>query len=754
GWYMGRFGFFGTSDEDAYYGHNFRLIAEVHVEYEDGETAVFGTDESWTVWRSNITFCNLYDGEWRDDTRPPAPVEPAVLDKELPILPTDRYSLPVYTQERRKPVELIHTPAGEQVLDLGQNLAGGFCLRVRAAAGTAIRLQFGEVLQDGCFYNGNLRTAKAEYRYVSGGVERQGAQRKCRLTAELCPHFTYYGYRYVKIEGIDDLKVDDFTALVWYSDMEEAGTITTGHEKVNRLISNAHWGLKGNFLDFPTDCPQRDERMGWTGDAQVFSATACYFRDTYPFYRKYLHDMATEQADLEGKVPNVVPSFGFHDTACVWGDAAVIIPWNLYLFYGDERILQEQYDSMKGWVEYIRRTDGDNRHWQGGAQPRKCRSTAKEVFHFGDWLALDHPNPKPEQCMGGTDEGYIAYVYYARSAELVAKAAAVLGYREDAERYAALSRRIREDIQQEYFSPRGKCCVNTQTGMVLALQNDLSPRPKVVVQDLKKRFDQTEGKLQTGFVGTPLLCPTLTQCGLERLAFDLLLREEYPGWLYEVNHGATTVWERWNSIEPDGHISSTGMNSLNHYAYGSIVEWLFRDVAGLEPVEEDPGFRRVRLHPIYDLRLGRLELQYRSPAGLYRVRWEIQGRRTVTLEVSIPFGCRADLTLYAAGSEVYEDRKNPMFSNVENGVCHLTAGSYRVIYQANRPLGCSLTAHSKVWELFANEETAAVLRAAGVSQSDIAAQHWNDPFDTLGETKECALTPETIAQVAQELNKL
>lgn len=619
GWFMGKFGY---ACKENIYGSEPKLLAEVHLCYADGSEEVIGTDENWFVTRSKVTFSNIYDGEHRDDTLPDtAPELVQLTDQAAPVV--DRYSLSVTIHERIKPVELIHTPKGETVLDLGQNLAGIFSLRVHEEPGTVVRLQAGEVLQEGCFYNENLRNAKAEYIYTCGETE-----------VVLEPKFTFYGFRYVKVEGITDLKPEDFTALALYSDLPEAGTLITGHEKVNRLIENVKWGQKGNFLDVPTDCPQRDERMGWTGDAQVFSGTSCYLRDSYAFYRKYLHDMHTEQAALEGMVPDVVPSFGkdYQGSSSVWGDATAIMPWNMYLFYGDKTILEESFDGMRAWVDYIRRYDGDTHAW-------------REHFHYGDWLALDHPSGAVDECKGGTDEGYIAYVYYMNSAEIVSKTAKILGKQAEEQEYAALAEELRKFIQDEYFAPNGRCMADTQTGLLLALQYGLSPCPNACRKRLAKKLKMSGGKLQTGFVGTPFLTRQLTESGMAQEAYDLLLYEGYPGWLYAVNLGATTIWERWNSLSPDGSVSSTGMNSFNHYAYGSIAEWIFRYMAGLQPSEDAPGFRRVKLAPVPDSRIGRLEMRYRSAAGTYQVKWEILEQNQIHIEAEIPFGCQAELKL-------------------------------------------------------------------------------------------------------------
>lgn len=641
GWYMGRFGFI---ERDKIYGSDYKLLAEIWLTFADGRMEVIGTDESWSVTRSSITFSNIYDGEHRDDTLPATPPEPVqVTAAPAPVV--DRYSLPVVVHEQVKPVELLHTPKGETVLDLGQNLAGIFSLRVNEKRGSVVHLQMGEVLQKGCFFNENLRTAKAEYIYTCSGREEV-----------LVPKFTFYGYRYVKIEGITNLNPDDFTALVLYSDLPETGTLTTGHKKLNRLIENVKWSQKGNFIDVPTDCPQRDERMGWTGDAQVFSATSCYLRDSYAFYRKYIYDMNTEQAALDGMVPNVVPSFdkSYLDTASVWGDAAAIIPWNVYLFYGDKTILADSFQGMKSWVDYIRRYDGDTQKW-------------RDRFHFGDWLALDHPSKAIDECMGGTEEGYIAYVYYMNSVEIVSRAAKLLGKEREEKEYAALASSLREFIRNEYFAPNGRCVADTQTGLLLALQYVLSPDPEICRRRLAQKLKMTGGKLQTGFVGTPFLTQQLTEAGMVKEAYDLLLNEEYPGWLYEVNLGATTIWERWNSLDPDGSVSSTGMNSFNHYAYGAIAEWMFRYMAGLQPRNNFPGFRKVKLAPMPDKRIGKLEMHYQSAAGTYRLRWELSENDEFCLEIEIPFGCEAQLILPHAPTNLSKART-------------LTAGRYSFTY--------------------------------------------------------------------------
>lgn len=679
GWYKGRFGFIARGNE-GYYGNEWKLLAELHLTFEDGTTAVIGTDHTWRVRRSNIIFSNIYDGEQADDTLPELPVEKPWLCPPPKGRLCERFSLPVTIHETIAPVKLLHTPAGEMVLDMGQIFSGIFAFNVHVPKGTQVHLMTGEVLQNGCFYNDNLRSAKSEYIYISDGQP-----------TTIRPHFTFYGYRYVKVEGVPELRPEDFTGLALYSDIDPAGWMQTGHALVNQLISNVRWGMKGNFVDVPSDCPQRDERMGWTADTQVFSPTATYLADTWAFYAKYLHDMWQEQQAQNGKVPDVIPSFGTQSCAAVWGDAACIIPWNLYLYYGDKEILARQYDSMKAWVDYVRRIDGSSHHW-------------REVFQYGDWLALDNRCPAPDSVLGGTDEGFIANIYYAASARTVAKAAAILGFDEDARAYGALADEQFEIVRKEYYSATGRCCIDTQTGLLLTLKYHLSSDEDGARRRLERLFAENSNKLKTGFVGTPLLCNILSENGLDELAYELLLNEEYPGWLHEILLGATTVWERWNSLDDERHISSTGMNSLNHYSYGSIVEWLFAYAAGIRPLEDTPGFRRAVIAPRLSWKLGKMDASYASAAGTYKVFWEMLSPSRVHLKVEVPFVCLASLTLPLAGPEVFNDQDNPMFAEVVDGQCLLEAGSYEVTYDTLKSLKKVYHTGMPVVQLMANKE--------------------------------------------------
>ena len=662
GWYNGRFGF--NRKPVSVYGDGLRLIAELHLTYADGTEEVIGTDESWTVTRSNITFSNIYDGEHRDDTLPALSAESAVLAAAPKGKLTARYSTPVKAWETLPVKQIIHTPAGETVIDVGQNMTGSFRLRIHEPAGTKIHIQVGEILQQGNFYRDNLRSALAEYFYTSSGEE-----------IVLEPKFTFYGFRYVKIQGISDLKPEDFTALVLYSELPQTAWLSTGSDLVNRLISNTQWGQKGNFLDVPTDCPQRDERMGWTGDAQVFSGTACYLRESYAFFNKYLHDVESEQSQRGGMVPDVVPAFDVAGCSAAWGDAACVIPIRVYEMYGDVSILEQQFGSMCAWVDHITQLDGDDCAW-------------RRHFHYGDWLALD--GATPEDLRGGTDAAMVADTQYRHVALLTAKAARILGKTAEAEKYGALADKLLKRIRDEFYTPTGRCAVNTQTGHLLSLRDGTGPNPERSASDLEAKLRSNGGKLATGFVGTPLLCPTLTATGHADLAFDLLLNEEYPGWLYSVKAGATTIWERWNSVDENGVIAENGMNSLNHYSYGSVVEWICRDVAGLTPVE--PGFRKAKLAPHVNAYLGKASLRYESAAGTWESAWEVLENNQISYRCTVPFGCSAQLTLPHGGGEYT-----------------LTAGTFEKTYTADCPLRPVFSTRTPFADLLANARAKAVL---------------------------------------------
>ncbi len=638
GWFKGRFGF-DPKKVNGTYGSKWALIAEVHLTYQDGSEDVIGTDTSWKVLRSKTYFSNIYDGEKVDQNLPDLEPEKARYfvtpqgEKDYRLRLMDRLSVPVVVQKKFKPKEIIHTPAGELVLDLGQEITGIFEIKADLKKGQTLHLQFGEILQDGNFFNLNLRSAKAEFFYTA-------SERDEKEPAVIRPSFTFYGYRYVKVEGLEQIGRDDFTGLALWSDLDQIGTIKTGNRKINQLLSNVQWGQRDNFVDVPTDCPQRDERMGWTGDAEVFCPTASLFLYTEPFYRKYIYDMNQEQKVRDGAVPHVIPSFHMQGSACAWADAATIIPWKVYENYGDKQFLEDSFDGMKGWVDYVDRLEKDGHKW-------------RDQFHFGDWLALDGPYPYPSP-LGATDGGFLAETYFLYSTRLTAKAAAVLGREEDKEHYEELADRILTYIRQEYYTPNGRCAVDTQTGYLVTLWQGLWPDPKPAIEGLKKQFKWSSGKLKTGFIGTPILNLLLSKYGFSAKAYDLLFNEDYPGWLYEVNNGATTIWERWNAVLPDGKLSDLTMNSLNHYAYGSIAEWIWRWAAGLDQADDSVAYKKIQYHPVLDARMKRMKAELKSASGLWKSEWAFDGK-TADITLTVPFGCSAVIELEKAPESAYKD---------------------------------------------------------------------------------------------------
>ena len=696
GWYKGRFGFHGGESE--IFGDKFALLCDIVVEFEDGSTTIIKSDETWKCKESKIKFSGIYDGEVYDasfETNEEYKV--SIIDLPYNKI-RERLSLPVVVKEEVKPVEIITTPLGETVLDMGQNMVGWLQFKTNAPKGQEIRLKFGELLQEGNFYRGNLGTAKQEFKYIANGKE-----------TIVRPHFTYYGFRYVKVEGwIGEVKAEDFVGQVLYSDMETTGHIETSNYLVNRLFLNAMWGQKGNFLDVPTDCPQRDERMGWTGDAQVFCQTASFNMDTYAFFTKYTNDIYQEQICRNGEVPTVVPVISAEDgTSSAWGDAATIIPWNIYVHYGDKTILEKQFDSMKAWVDYIRKEDensGGNRLWDSG-------------FHFGDWLAQDGEDANAPT--GGTEELFIASAYYYYSAKILSKSAKVLGKDDIYKEYRTLADEIKEAIQDEFLTKNGRLALKNQTAYIVALYMNLIPDKdrKRVAKDLITRLEKDRGYLKTGFVGTPYFCKALSQNGYNEYAYNLLLNKNFPSWLYPVTMGATTIWERWNSVLPDGRVNPTDMNSLNHYAYGSVVEWMYRYMAGLNPVEDVPGFRYINLTPMPDYRFKYVNSSYNSPVGLYESSWSIKENGELNFKFNIPFNATANLVLPDAKlEEVYvngrllKDTELIAIVKDENVVIELVSGVYEFKYNPTKSYIRFYNTSMSLDELLSHEEVGKLVK--------------------------------------------
>lgn len=634
GWYKGAF---GLSYASGHYGSEFQMIAELHLTYADGLKEVIASDESWEYRGSDTEDGDgIYDGEainrllW--DGRENPERKPVTGGVEGALV--ERYSVPVTEHEDMPVKQVIHMPAGETVLDFGQNFAGYVQFHANLPKGTKVVLDFGEILQQGNFYKENYRKAKSQFRYVSGGREET-----------VKPRFTFFGFRYVRVTGWDgEPDPKDFCGKALYSEMEETGFIETGSENVNRLFSNVKWGQKSNSIDFPTDCPQRDERLGWTGDAQVFSGTASYNMNTAVFYNKFLHDLRVEQKKLDGILPGVIPVLdpGNVAYAAVWGDIAAFLPTVLYERFADKKALESCYPMMKDWVDRIDRDD----------MARGRRYLFDFTSQMGDWLALDG---RSEQSMkGGTDDYFIASCYYSMSAKMVSDAAEVLGYPEDCARYRELSEKIRQAVLREYFTESGKLAVDTQTGYITALYSGIYREKGRLVEDFRTRLYKDCFQLKGGFVGAPLMCKVMAENGMEQEALYFLTQEGYPGWMHCINLGATTIWERWNSVLDDGTMSGTMMNSLNHFAFGAVAEYLYRDVAGLKALE--PGFKKASIAPQISKKLGFAKLSYDSVYGTYRSEWEIKNDGFVNVLVEVPFGCSAKVELpFYPGENVFEE---------------------------------------------------------------------------------------------------
>lgn len=596
GWHRGRIpGWTGSDSQDELKRRPAGLLAQLVIEYQDGSVKTVATDESFTVSESPVRFSEIYDGETFDagfkaEREEKAAVFEGPFDTLIP-----QQGEEVREQERVAAAEIFTTPKGEIVIDFGQEVTGYIEIAVDAKAGETVELSHAEVMdQEGNFYTENYRSAKAKYLYIC----KDGHQ-------VYKPKLTFYGFRYIRVDqfpgGAEAAGKENFTAVVLHSDMKRTGYLRCSNPLLNKLFDNIIWGQKGNFVDVPTDCPQRDERLGWTGDAEVFCRTACYNYDAEKFFTKWLADMAADQGE-NGRVGHVIPDvLKDPNGSAAWADAATICPWEVYLAYGNPAILAAQFDCMKKWVGYITATTKDKNLWTGGT-------------HFGDWLGLDAPSGSYK---GSSNEDFIATAYYAFSTSLVVKAGKVLGA--DVSEYETLYEAIVKAFREVF--PVYK----TQTECVLAAHFKLAPDPQTAADQLAIMVEECGCKLQTGFVGTPYLLHVLSDYGYEKLAYALLLRENYPSWLYPVTKGATTIWEHWDGIMENGDFWSRDMNSYNHYAYGAVADWVYGVAAGIKPVEEHPGYEKVRIAPVPDERLGWLKASLETRHGIVRSSWYQEG---------------------------------------------------------------------------------------------------------------------------------
>lgn len=592
GWYRGRLaGWLPGQNSSA--ALPAALTAELTLRYPDGHTDTICTDASWQTAESAVRFSELYDGETYDAAFEPSVWTPAVICDGPTDTLIEQQGEPVREQERIAPARIFKTPAGEIVVDFGQNLTGYVEIALDGVKGEAVELSHAEVLdKNGNFYTENYRSAKAKYLYFC----KDGAQR-------YKPKLTFYGFRYIRVDrfpgGAETAAPENFTAIAVHSDMKRTGSLSCSDPLLNKLFENVIWGQKSNFLDVPTDCPQRDERLGWTGDAQVFIRTACLNFDAESFFTKWLADLAADQRE-DGAVGHVIPNVLHQSGSAAWDDAATICPWAVYLAYGDPNILRAQFASMKKWVDYITAHTTTKDLWTGGE-------------HYGDWLGLDAPSGSYK---GSSREDLIASAFYAHSTALVIKAGRVLG--QDISAYEALYERIVRAFRQAYP------VYQTQTECTLAVYFALAEDTQKTTDQLAQMIRSCGTKLQTGFVGTPYLLHALSAHGHTELAYDLLLRREYPSWLYPVTKGATTIWEHWDGQMENGDFWSSDMNSFNHYAYGAVADWVYTVAAGIQTVEEKPGYAAVRIAPQPDKRLDWLEASVETRHGLVRSRWEKQ----------------------------------------------------------------------------------------------------------------------------------
>ncbi|WP_293789403.1 glycoside hydrolase family 78 protein [uncultured Pedobacter sp.] len=636
GWYKGRIGF---NHQKQFYGDTRALLMQLEVAYTDGSKETVVTDRTWKTSYGPILAANIYDGEtydarlerkgwnnigYKEDTN----WKPA---QELAFGPEKLVGMSgpqVTKHEKFKALKIFKTPKGETVVDFGQNLVGWVMLKAKGPAGTKISISHAEVLtKEGNFYTTNLRTARQQNNYILKGETEQVFE----------PHFSFQGFRYAKIDGYPgELKPEDLTAVAVYSDMKTTGKFSTSNPLLNQLQHNIAWGQKGNFVDVPTDCPQRDERLGWTGDAQAFASTAAYNMDVSGFFTKWLKDVAADQLP-NGSVPFVIPNVLNQNDAgsAGWADVVTIVPWDMYLSYGDQGILETQYNSMKKWVDYISSV-AKNNLWNTG-------------FHFGDWLFY-RPNDDNDGRAAVTDKYMIAQTFYAHSTQLLINAAKVLGKTEDVKKYESLLDQIKAAYIRENMTPGGKLISSTQTAYVLALQFDMLPEGlrAQAAQRLVDNVKDYGNHLTTGFLGTPYLCHVLSRFGHENVAYDLLLQENYPSWLYPVKMGATTIWERWDGIKQDGSFQTADMNSFNHYAYGAIGDWMYKNIAGIKPIATHPGYKDILIEPRPGGKLTSASAELETVYGTIKSSWTLADG-TFKLDVVVPCNTTATVVMPVTG---------------------------------------------------------------------------------------------------------
>ncbi|MFI0967745.1 glycoside hydrolase family 78 protein [Streptomyces sp. NPDC021080] len=633
GWWRGRVGFVpGWRDT---YGSSLGLLAQLEIDYADGRRQVIPTDEGWRSSTGPIRSADLYEGETYDATMAlPGWSCPGFDDQEWGGVHRGECDLttlvapsgpPVRAVEERLPVDTITTPSGRTVLDFGQNLVGRLRIRVCGRRGATVTMRHAEVLESGELGVRPLRTATATDRYILAG-DAGGEHWE--------PSFTCHGFRYAEVSGdYDELEA---TAVIYHSDMRRTGWFECSDPLLNRLHENVVWGMRGNFVDVPTDCPQRDERLGWTGDIQVFAPTAAYLFDCAGLLTSWLADLAADQT-AEGVVPLFVPRIDFPGpfpepvATAGWSDAAVIVPWVLYQRFGDAGLLRRQYPSMRAWVDGVTASLGPAGLFD------------EPALQLGDWLDPAAPPDAPWQAE--TDAHLVATAYRAHVAGLLSRIAAVIGEDADAAKYGELANGVRQAFHDEYVTQGGRIADSGQTGYALALEFALLPdagQRARAARQLVRLVREKGHKVATGFLGTPAICDALTSAGAIDDAYQMLLQTECPSWLYPVTMGATTIWERWDSMLPDGSVNPGEMTSFNHYALGAVADWMHRVVAGLRP--GSPGYRSLRIEPRPGGRISWARTAHCTPYGLAEVAWE-RAEGELRVDVTVPTGSVATVVL-------------------------------------------------------------------------------------------------------------
>jgi alpha-L-rhamnosidase len=632
GWYCGAVGW----KPRQIYGDRPRFLAHLEVIFSDGEREIIRTSEKWKTAVSPVLQNDLLSGETYDARRELSGWSNPGFDDSgwgaVAVLPCPEIAVepppvpPVRRINEIRPVVVVpvpHNPSAK-IVDFGQNFSGRVRLSVKGEAGQTFKIRHSEVLSpDGTVYIENLRGVRATDFYTcKGGAEE---------TWE--PFFTFHGFRYAEISGLKEGQMFEMVGVVLHSDTAPTGSFACSNPLVNQLQSNIQWGQKSNFLDVPTDCPQRDERLGWTGDAQVFIRTACFNMDVRGFFHKWMQDLRDGQHD-DGAVPPVAPdnSFvdGIHDGGPGWSDAMIICPWTIYLCYGDTTILKDNYAAMQRFMGFL--------------DAKRCKDHIRshpevdEWGGFGDWLALDGSG----DLRGATRSDLIGTAFYAYDAEIMSKVAFILGFAEDAERYDALHEEIVQAFRRRFVTPEGLVAAATQTAYVLALRFGLIPEESraKAANELVRLIERREFHIGTGFLGTPYILDVLVQNGYLEVAYKLLEQETFPSWLFPVRNGATTIWERWDGWTPASGFQDKGMNSFNHYAYGAVGDWMYRVVAGIDVDPEQPGYQHIVFRPRPGGSITWAEAELQLPAGKATIRWTLSSGG-FQCTVTVPEGCRA-----------------------------------------------------------------------------------------------------------------